>query len=207
MALSSGERTLFGQDLGQRCAVEVRSTGGDGVEERSSGWTSLSGNPVEVEVGRHRGEVHGLTIERSVPPIAPTTALLHRGPKAKGANYASPMDLEHFYESNEARRTSEEHEFGSEWVGDDDAVFQLSWVASTGELYLMAENPNTPVVDGFGDIIATPESASELEVEILGTVDNLDRVHEILAGWEDQCGQPYSLGWLRSALAEGGVRP
>ncbi len=115
------------------------------------------------------------------------------------------MDLEHFYESNEARRTSEEHEFGSEWVGDDDAVFQLSWIAVTGELYLMAETPNTPVVDGFGDIIPTPEAASELEVEILGTVESLDELHEILTGWEDICGEPSSLSWLRSALAAGGV--
>ena len=117
------------------------------------------------------------------------------------------MDLEHFYESNEARRTSEEHEFGSEWVGDNDEVFQLSWIAATGELYLMAETPNTPLVDGFGDIIPTPEGASELEVEILGTVESLDRLHEMLTGWEDVCGEPYSLGWLRAALAQGGVKP
>jgi hypothetical protein len=121
--------------------------------------------------------------------------------------YARGMDLEHFYESNEARRTSEEHEFGSEWVGDNDEVFQLSWIAATGELYLMAETPNTPLVDGFGDIIPTPEGASELEVEILGTVESLDRLHEMLTGWEDVCGEPYSLGWLRSALAQGGVKP
>ena len=124
-----------------------------------------------------------------------------------GPNYAWGMDLEHFYESNEARRTSEEHELGSEWVGPDDSVFQLSWITETGELYLMAETPNTPVVDGFGDILPTPERADELEVEVLGVVASIDELHRILTGWEDICGEANSLTWLKSTLEAAGVRP
>ncbi len=116
------------------------------------------------------------------------------------------MDLEHFYESNEARRNSEEIEFGSEWVGEDGEIFQLSWIEATGEMYLMADTPNNPVVDGFGDIIPTPEQSSELEVEVLGTIGTLDEVHSILEGWQDICGEPGSLAWLKVRLSERGLK-
>ena len=47
------------------------------------------------------------------------------------------MDLEAFYEENEARRESEEIEFGSDWTDADGVFYELTWIEATGELYLM----------------------------------------------------------------------
>ena len=42
------------------------------------------------------------------------------------------MDIETFYEQNEARRESAEFEFGSEWTDASDNEYELSWVEATG---------------------------------------------------------------------------
>ncbi len=115
------------------------------------------------------------------------------------------MDLEAFYEANEARRTSEEVEFGDSWTTPDGHAFQLSWIAATGELYLMADDPNSPSVDIFGDIVPTPEATSELTVTVLGTVATLEELHRILDGWTDALDAPGSLSWLTARLAARGV--
>ena len=47
------------------------------------------------------------------------------------------MDLETFYESNEARRESAEFEYGDDWTDGAGNHYELSWVEATGELYLM----------------------------------------------------------------------
>jgi len=117
------------------------------------------------------------------------------------------MDLEAFYEANEARRTSEEVEFGDSWTTADGHAFQLSWIAATGELYLMADDPNSPSVDIFGDIVPTPEATSELTVTVLGTVATLEELHGILDGWADALDAPGSLSWLTARLAARGVTP
>ncbi len=62
------------------------------------------------------------------------------------------MDIEEFYEADERRRRSEEVEIGTDWHDADGARYELSWVADTGELYVMRE-PNAPMsVDPFGDV-------------------------------------------------------
>ena len=66
------------------------------------------------------------------------------------------MDIEEFYEADERRRRSEEVEIGTEWHDADGARYELSWVADTGELYVMVE-PNAPMsVDLFGDVYEPP---------------------------------------------------
>jgi len=45
-----------------------------------------------------------------------------------------PIDIEEFYEANEARRESSEFEFGSEWTDNDGNEYELSWVEAPGEL-------------------------------------------------------------------------
>ncbi len=57
------------------------------------------------------------------------------------------MDIEEFYEADERRRRSEEVEIGTEWHDADGARYELSWVADTGELYVMRE-PTVPMSDG-----------------------------------------------------------
>ena len=49
------------------------------------------------------------------------------------------MDIEEFYEADERRRRSEEIELGTEWLDADGVRYELSWVADTGELYVMRE--------------------------------------------------------------------
>ena len=49
------------------------------------------------------------------------------------------MDIDDFYEENEARRESAEFEFGIEWSDAADNEYELSWVEATGELYLLVE--------------------------------------------------------------------
>jgi len=61
------------------------------------------------------------------------------------------MDIEAFYEQNEARRESAEFEFGSEWTDASDNEYELSWVEATGELYLMVEPEADVNEDMFGD--------------------------------------------------------
>lgn len=110
------------------------------------------------------------------------------------------MDLEAFYAANEARRTSSEVEFGSTWTSGDGHHYQVSWIEATGELYLMADDPNAPSVDFFGDIVPTPEATSELTVTLLATVANLDEVHALLDGWADALEMPDSVAWLKGRL-------
>ena len=50
------------------------------------------------------------------------------------------MDIETFYEQNEARRESAEIEFGDEWTDASGQPLRAqSWVEATGELYLMKD--------------------------------------------------------------------
>jgi hypothetical protein len=48
------------------------------------------------------------------------------------------MDIEEFYDQDPRRRASDEIEFGREW-SENDRRFEVSWVADTGEVYVMAE--------------------------------------------------------------------
>ena len=67
------------------------------------------------------------------------------------------MDIESFYEQNEARRESAEFEFGDEWTDASDNDYELSWVEATGELYLMVEPDAVVSEDIFGDFRVSDE--------------------------------------------------
>jgi len=117
------------------------------------------------------------------------------------------VNIEDFYAQDERRRASSEIEFGRDWRDVGGTRYELSWVADTGELYLMADDPNSPSVDIFGDIVPTPEATSELTVTVLGTVATLEELHGILDGWADALDAPGSLSWLTKRLADRGVTP
>lgn len=72
------------------------------------------------------------------------------------------MDIESFYEQNEARRESAEIEFGDEWTDASDNEYELSWVEATGELYLMVEPDAQVNEDIFGDFFVEDEPVNEL---------------------------------------------
>ena len=99
------------------------------------------------------------------------------------------MDIEAFYEQNEARRESAEFEFGSEWTDASDNEYELSWVEATGELYIVNE-------DIFGDFLVSDEMINDLTVVVIGKVPSLAGLEDQLRGWEDAMLDENSLAWL-----------
>jgi len=107
-----------------------------------------------------------------------------------------PMDIEAFYEQNEARRESAEFEFGSEWTDASDNEYELSWVEATGEIYLMVEPEALVNEDIFGDFLVSDEVISDLTVVVIGKVVSLAALEDSLLGWEDAMLDENSLEWL-----------
>jgi hypothetical protein len=99
------------------------------------------------------------------------------------------MDIEDFYEQDPRRRASDETEFGREW-SEDDRRFEVSWVADTGEVYVMAEPYSRREL-----------STESVTVEILGVIKGRDAINSALAGWSDAMAKPNSLAWVRGRVA------
>jgi hypothetical protein len=110
------------------------------------------------------------------------------------------MDIEDFYEQNEARRESAEFEFGNEWSDSVDNEYELSWVEATGELYLMVEPEAQITEDMFGDFSVSGEVVSDLTVVVVGKVPSLAALEDLLDGWEEAMLEPNSLAWLHGRL-------
>jgi len=106
------------------------------------------------------------------------------------------MDIDTFYESNEARRESAEFEYGDDWTDAAGNHYELSWVEATGELYLMIEPDATITEDAFGDFFVGEEDVTDLTVVIIGQVANHEHLESLLDGWEDAIDEPGSLEWL-----------
>lgn len=106
------------------------------------------------------------------------------------------MDIEAFYEQNEARRESAEFEFGSEWTDASDNEYELSWVEATGELYLMVEPEALVNEDIFGDFLVADEAISDLTVVVIGKAPSLAALEDQILGWEDAMLEENSLSWL-----------
>lgn len=102
------------------------------------------------------------------------------------------MNIEEFYEADPRRRRSEEVELGTEWHDGDGGRFELSWVADTGELYVMRE----PRLREFPH----PVTNEELEVEVMGHVADRDRLDQLLAGWQDAMARPDGMAWLTARM-------
>lgn len=110
------------------------------------------------------------------------------------------MDIESFYEQNEARRESAEYEFGNEWTDVADNEYELSWVEATGELYLMVEPDAVVTEDMFGDFLVSDEPVNDLTVVVIGKVASLAALEDLLEGWEDAMLEKNSLAWLHERL-------
>jgi hypothetical protein len=110
------------------------------------------------------------------------------------------MDIEAFYEQNEARRESAEFEFGNEWTDAVDNEYELSWVEATGELYLMVEPDAQITEDMFGDFSVAGGVVSDLNVVLIGKVPSLAALEDIIDGWEEAMLEPNSLAWLHDHL-------
>lgn len=110
------------------------------------------------------------------------------------------MDIEAFYEQNEARRESAEFEFGNEWTDAVDNEYELSWVEATGELYLMVEPEAQITEDMFGDFSVAGEVVSDLTVVVIGKAPSLAALEDVIDGWEEAMLEPNSLAWLHDRL-------
>jgi hypothetical protein len=99
------------------------------------------------------------------------------------------MDIEEFYEQDPRRRASDEIEFGREW-SENDRRFEVSWVADTGEVYVMAEPYSRHEI-----------STESVTVEVLGAIEGRDAITSALAGWPEAMAKPNSLAWVRERVA------
>jgi hypothetical protein len=106
------------------------------------------------------------------------------------------VNIEEFYEANEARRNSEEIEFGDDWRDTSGRVYELSWIAATGELFLMADPDAQIATDTFGDGEVLSEPLAALAVKVIAVVPTRDDLERHLDGWTEATGQPGSLAWL-----------
>ena len=110
------------------------------------------------------------------------------------------MDIEEFYEADERRRRSEEIELGTEWHDRDGVRHEVSWVADTGELYVMREPAARMSEDGFGDEFSGALPVDAVTVAVVGWIATRDRMEEVLAGWQDAMADQESLSWLEARL-------
>jgi hypothetical protein len=99
------------------------------------------------------------------------------------------MDIEEFYDQDPRRRASDEIEFGREWSENDQRV-EISWVADTGEVYVMAEPYSRREI-----------STESVTVEVLGVINGRDAINSALAGWQEAMAKPNNLAWVRERVA------
>jgi hypothetical protein len=112
------------------------------------------------------------------------------------------MDIEEFYDGDERRRESEELELGNDWHDAVGHRYVLSYVESTGELYLMAAPDADALEDGFGDIVVdSSEPVEGLTVQVVAVIPTTDDLHRVLDGWQDAMSSPSSTDWLREKVA------
>jgi|HubBroStandDraft_1064217.scaffolds.fasta_scaffold1038922_1 hypothetical protein len=115
------------------------------------------------------------------------------------------MDIEEFYQADERRRRSEEVEIGTEWLDAAGVRYELSWVADTGELYVMRE-PNAPVTtDPFGDTYELSVATSAVTVAVVGWIADRARLEQVLEGWAEAMTGPNSIAWLAERLRQQSV--
>jgi hypothetical protein len=115
------------------------------------------------------------------------------------------VDIEEFYQADERRRRSEEIEIGTEWHDGAGARYEVSWVADTGELYVMAE-PNARVtVDLFGDTYDSQVPTSAVTVAVVGWIADRARMEQVLDGWQTAMTEPNSVSWLADRLRQQSV--
>jgi hypothetical protein len=115
------------------------------------------------------------------------------------------MDIEQFYEADERRRRSEEIEIGTDWHDGDGVRYEVSWVADTGELYVMCE-PNASIrVDLFGDMTEASLPTGSVTVAVVGWIADRVRMEQVLGGWQQAMTEPDSISWLTGRLTQQSV--
>ena len=114
------------------------------------------------------------------------------------------MDIEEFYDADERRRTSDELQFGQDWHDVHGRRYELNWIADTGELYVMQDDPPMVWADPFGDVVSMPVAADDLGVRVLAVIDDTADVERVLDGWQAVMSEPDSVSWLVERLRSRG---
>jgi hypothetical protein len=117
------------------------------------------------------------------------------------------VDIDEFYESDPRRRPSAELELGTQWKDKDGVNHELNYVEDTGELYVLREPAPHVSEDPFGGLhISTdPGFDSKITVHIVAKIDSVDRLHEILEGWQEAMSRDDGAEWLGQRLRSAGV--
>ena len=118
------------------------------------------------------------------------------GPRGEGW----PMNIKEFYDADERRRASEEVPFGNDWHDAGGRSYEIQWVADTGELYAMRDEP-PDFAPGRGGGGGFRKARTEvLTVEVIATIADQAKLLELLGGWEQVMPTPDSVAWLRNRL-------
>jgi hypothetical protein len=112
------------------------------------------------------------------------------------------MDIEEFYAADERRRRSEEVEIGTEWHDGAGVRYEISWVADTGELYVMCEPSASMSVDLFGDVYEAQVPTKAVTVAVVGWIADRADMERVLDGWQTAMSEPDSLSWLTERLRQ-----
>jgi hypothetical protein len=115
------------------------------------------------------------------------------------------MDIETFYEADERRRRSDEIELGTDWYDGAGARYEVSWVADTGELYVMREPVAAAIEDGFGDLFKSSLPTDQVTVAVVGWIPDRAQVESVVSGWEAEMEKPNGIAWLAERLKAAGV--
>ena len=112
------------------------------------------------------------------------------------------MDIESFYEQNEARRESAEFEFGSEWTDSSGQRIRV----------VVGGSDRGALPDGgarcrrhrrhLRRLSRVEEPVNDLTVVVIGKVPSLAGLEDLLEGWEEAMLEENSLVWLRERLPE-----
>lgn len=118
------------------------------------------------------------------------------------------MDIEQFYDADPRRRPSAELELGTEWHDKHGVRYELNFIEDTGELYVMQEPPPMHEwADPFGGIHLrdTADWDERLGVRVIANIDSVDKLHQIVQGWQDAMSKDSSVEWLAERLRVAGV--
>ena len=115
------------------------------------------------------------------------------------------MDIEEFYDADERRRRSEEVELGTDWHDADGLRYEVSWVADTGELYVMREPTRAVTSDPFGDLWGGSVPTGSVTVAVVGWIAERNRLEQVLDGWQEAMVRPDGITWLAERLRQAAV--
>jgi len=147
------------------------------------------------------------TLPRSLPPARQLTGAGGGVAIVLVGDSVRPMDIDEFYEADPRRRASAELELGAEWLDKDGVRHELNYVEDTGELYVLREPSPHVTEDPFGGlhVSAPPGYEDKMTVHVIAKVDSVDRLHQILDGWQEAMQGENGADWLGDRLRAAGV--